>query len=246
MDNALDIINNSGAFVKGRSQFIKEVLREKVVDMGLPSNLKWAVCDIDITQKDGFCKTPFTYDKSFFSWGNIVGHTPKNNSFIDVYDWGSVNPAEPWYDGQPYGNTKGATLMGNIPVGEEFDAARATLGQNWRMPTTDEFAELLAGSIYINADGTEVDISKGDKRVIVNNIVGIYLQSKTNGNRLFFSASGLGVGNSWNNRGVNGYYWSSMFDSSRNAINLSFYSGNVNPQRINNRCDGFAIRAVHE
>ena len=217
---------------------------DMAVDMGLSSGLLWAKCDIDVTKPRGFCDTPFTYNKSFFSWGNIDGHNPKNNSFAGVYNWGSVNAAEPWYDGQPYGNTKGNTLAGDIPVDEEFDAARANLGSPWRMPTTAEFAELFAGSIYIDATGTEIPAATTDKRVTVNGIVGLYLQSKTNGNRLFFSASGRGNGSSWSNRGTNGYYWSASFNSSRYARSLYFSSGGVNPQYNDGRYYGFAVRAV--
>jgi len=129
-------------------------------------------------------------------------------------------------------------------VGEEFDAARANLGSPWRMPTTEEFAELFAGSIYIDADGNEVASDNVDKRVTVNGIVGLYLQSKTNGNRLFFSASGRGNGSSWNNRGANGNYWSSSFSSSRYARDLYFRSGGVLPQDNYDRLYGFAVRAV--
>ena len=215
-----------------------------VVDMGLTSGVKWAARDLDITKPGGFCDTPFTYDKSFFSWGNIDGHNPKNNSFSGVYNWGGVNAADPWYDGQPYGNTKGNTLSGNIPVGEEFDAARANLGSPWRMPTTTEFAELFAGCIYIDATGGEIPAGTTDKRVTVNGILGLYLQSKTNGNRLFFSASGYGNGSSWNSRRAYGNYWSSSFNSSRYARSLGFGSGGVYPQNDSNRYNGFAVRAV--
>jgi len=215
-----------------------------VVDMGLASGVKWAARDLDITKPGGFCDTPFTYEKSFFSWGNIDGHNPKSNSFAGVYNWGSVNAAEPWYDGQVYGNTKGNTLTDNIPVGEEFDAARANLGSPWRMPTTAEFAELFAGCIYIDATGTEIPAATTDKRVTVNGIVGLYLQSKTNGNRLFFSASGGGNGSSWSSRGAYGYYWSASFYSSRIARSLYFSSGGVDPQNISSRYVGFAVRAV--
>jgi hypothetical protein len=217
---------------------------ELVVDMGLNSGVKWAARDLDLTKPGGFCDTPFTYDKSFFSWGNIDGHNPKNNSFAGVYNWGGVNAAEPWYDGQPYGNTKGNTLTGDIPVGEEFDAARANLGSPWRMPTTTEFEELFAGSIYIDATGTEIPSETTDKIVTVNGIVGLYLQSKTNGNRLFFACSGYGNRSSWSSRGDSGLYWSASFYSSRYARSLGFSSGGVNPQYNNNRCFGFAVRAV--
>lgn len=217
---------------------------ELVVDMGLTSGVKWAARDLDLTKTGGFCDTPFTYDKSFFSWGNIDGHNPKNNSFAGVYNWGSVNAAEPWYDGQPYGNTKGNTLTGDIPVGEEFDAARANLGSPWRMPTTNDFSELFAGSIYIDATGTEIPAATTDKRVTVNGIVGLYLQSKANGNRLFFSASGGGNGSSWSARGSHGYYWSASFYSARSARYLSFDGGGVSPQNLSHRYYGFAVRAV--
>lgn len=246
MDKTLDIINNSGAFIKGQSQFIKEVLREKVVDLGLPSGLKWAVCDIDVTQKDGFCKTPFTYNKSFFSWGNIIGHNPKNNSFEEVYDWGGINPTEPWYDGQVYGNTKGNTLTGNIPISEEFDAARAILGSPLRMPTSDNYVELFNGCIFIDETGAEIPDSTTDKRTTVNGVLGIYLQSKTNGKRIFFSASGRGNELNWNVRGINGYYWASTYNSPRYAKYMLLYSGGVIPQDNSNRYVGLAIRAVHE
>ena len=216
----------------------------KVVDMGLPSGTKWAECDIDLTKTNKFCDTPFTYEKSFFSWGNIDGHNPTSQSSFAPWNWGGVNTQEPWYDGQVYGGTPGNTLTGNIPVDKQFDAARANIGSSWRMPTTAEFNELFAGSIYINADGTEVDTSMVDKRVTVNGIVGLYLQSKTNDNRLFFSVSGYGYGPTWDVSGAYGYYWSSSFHSSRYARCLDFFSGGVNPQDVSNRYFGFAIRPV--
>ena len=215
-----------------------------VVDMGLPSGTKWAARDIDITKPGGFCDTPFVYEKTFFSWGNIDGHNPTSNSSFSPWNWGGVNQAAPWYDGQVYGSTPGNTLTGNIAVGEEYDAARANLGSPWRMPTSAEYAELFNNIIYINADGTEVDTTKTDKRVTVNGVVGLYIQSRLNGARLFFSCSGGGNGTSRYNRGSLGYYWSSTIIDSRFARYLNFYSGGVNPQSNGNRYLGFAVRAV--
>jgi hypothetical protein len=214
-----------------------------VVDMGLPSGVKWASRDIDLTKPGGFCETPFIYEKSFFSWGNIDGHNPSSTSAF-AYDWGGVNGAEPWYDGQVYGSTPGNTLTGNIAVGEDFDAARANLGTPWRMPTSAEFAELFANIKYINADGTEVETTKNDKRVTVNGVLGLYLESTINGARLFFSCSGYGDGRSWYGRGSYGYYWSSTWLSARNARSLYFSSGGVYPQSNDTRCHGFGLRPV--
>ena len=214
-----------------------------VVDMGLPSGTKWAARDIDLTKPGGFCETPFVYEKSFFSWGNIDGHNPSSVSAFD-YNWGGVNVAEPWYDGQVYGSTPGNTLTGNIAVGEDFDAARANLGAPWRMPTSGEYGELFANIIYIDANGDEVDTTKTDKRVNVNGVMGLYLESTINGARLFFSCSGCGYGRTWYSRGSFGYYWSSTWVSARYARNLIFYSGGVFPQNNDNRYHGFALRPV--
>lgn len=60
----------------------------------------------------------------------------------------------------------------------------------------------------------------------------------------FFACSGNGTGTSWNNRTSNGNYWSRSFNSARNARNLNFNSGGVNPQNNNNRYNGFAVRPV--
>ena len=214
------------------------------IDMGLASGVKWATRDIDLTKPGGFCDTPFVYEKSFFSWGNIDGHNPMNNSFSGVYNWGSINSQEPWYDGQVYGNTKGATLVSDITADEEFDAARANLGSQWRMPTITEFKELFDNCIYIDASGAEISAGTTDKRVTVNGIVGLYLQSKTNGNRLFFACSGYSSGTSWSYSGSNGSYWSASFYSARLAGYLSFNGDGVYPQNYYNRYYGFTVRPV--
>ena len=214
------------------------------VDMGLPSGTLWADCNIDVTQSDGFAASPYQYDCSFFSWGNTDGHNPTSNNAFD-YDFGSINSQEPWYDGQVYGTTKGSTLQENIPVNTEYDAAKANLGAPWRMPSSTEFAELFNNVRFINADGTEIDTAQNEKRVIVNSVRGLYLESKINGARLFFSCSGFGDNRVWNNRSSLGVYWSSTWLSTNNAQNMNFGS-NINPQNNNNRFYGFAVRPVRD
>lgn len=225
---------------------------ELFVDMGLPSGVLWAKASIDLTTTSKFQEvdgavSPFKYECSFFSWGNIDGHNPSSTSAFD-YDWGGVNEQEPYYDGQVYGSTPGNTLTGNIPP--SMDAARVNLGAPWRMPSNADFTELFANIDYIDADGNvvtaETSISKtaADKRVTVNGINGLYLRSKINGNRLFFPASGYGSGRSWYGRTGNGDFWSSTFGSARYARDLYFGSGGVSPQGADNRCYGFSVRPV--
>lgn len=212
--------------------------------MGLPSGVLWAPCNIDVSRQDGFAKSPFQYDCSFFSWGNVDGHNPTSPASFSPWDWGGANAEAPWFDGQLYGDTPGNTLTSSIPVGVEFDAARANIGSPWRMPTSADFVELIENVIFIKADGSEVETTKADKRVTVNGIVGIYLQSKINGARLFFAATGYGSGTTRQSRVASGLYWSSSWRSDRFARVLNFNANTVFPTDVGVRSSGFTIRPV--
>ena len=206
------------------------------VDMGLPSGVKWARKNLDMSQDSGFAASEYQYECSFVSWGNTDTHNPTSTSAFD-YNWGSAN------DG-PYASTPGAALTANASVG--FDAARANLGAPWRLPTTEEFAELFNSSYtkYIDADGNDIAAATTDKRVTINGVMGIRLKSKINGNILFFACSGYGGGASWGGRGSRGDYWSSSLYSATSGRGLSFDSGGVSPQGHSNRFYGFAVRPV--
>ena len=183
MDPKIQLLKNS-ALQLGKTIYRGRLNAEDYIDMGLPSGTKWAAANLDVTTESKLAESPFQYKCSFFSWGNIEGHNPTDDILFN-YNFGNANQAEPWYEGRPYGNTPGSTLTGDIPVSDEFDAARALLGDPWRTPTVTEFRELLSYSIYIDADGVEVPAGSTDKRVTVNGIMGIYLQSKIIGLRLF-------------------------------------------------------------
>lgn len=218
-------------------------------DMGLPSGVLWAKRNIDITQQNGFAASEFQYECSFCSWGNTDMYNPNaQNSFAGVYNWGGVNDNEPYYEGQPYGSTPGAALTADF--GPSFDAARRHLGAPWRMPSKEEFKELFDNCDFIDADGNIVSASTSvagtaaDKRITMNGIVGLRLRSKINGNVIFFPASGNGDGTTWGNRGSNGFYWSSSWNSARDARNLFFSPSGVSPQYTDYRCSGFPVRPV--
>ena len=205
------------------------------VDMGLPSGLKWAKKNIDVTQANGFAASEYQYECSFVSWGNTDMYNPADASSFS-HNWGTGN------DTEPYVSSPGAALTGNIAP--SMDAARANLGAPWRMPTTEEYAELFANIDYINADGSVINTAQANKLVTMNGITGIRIKSKINGKILFFPCSGFGHGTSWNNRGSYGHYWASSLYSAALGRNLGFYSGGVHPQDYNDRVFGFAVRAV--
>lgn len=208
--------------------------QELIVDLGLPSGRKWATHNIDVTMQNGFTKSIYQYECSFFSWGNTFGVNPISTSAFS-YDWGAGN------DG-PYASTPGASLTGNAGLG--YDAAFANFGNSWRLPTTEDFAELFNSSYtkYVDANGDEV--TGTNKLVTVNGVVGIRLMSLINGKTIFFPCSGSGHGTSLVNRGAGGNYWSSSRNSATQGRRLNFGSGGVGPQNNSDRFYGFAVRPV--
>ena len=83
------------------------------VDLGLPSGLKWATCNVGAS-------SPSDYG-NYFAWGETYTkkeHTNDNSRTAD----------------RTFGD-----IAGNV----EFDAARANWGGSWRLPTEAECEELL-------------------------------------------------------------------------------------------------------
>jgi hypothetical protein len=143
-----------------------------------------------------------------------------------------------------YGSTPGGALTASFAADSGYDAARENLGGDWRMPSNANFKELFNNIRYIDAAGNPVDSSKTDKRVVISGILGLYLESKINGNHLFFPASGSGYGTSWGNLGGGGYYWSSSWYSALLAQLLYFSPGGVGSQGTSTRYLGFAVRPI--
>lgn len=93
------------------------------VDLGLPSGTLWAKCNVGATSPE--------QAGLYFSWGNVDGYRPVNDSFSGVYD----------FDQATYAQTPGSTLTGNIDLPN--DAARFNMGKPWRMPTRVDLQELI-------------------------------------------------------------------------------------------------------
>ena len=108
------------------------VTNHEYVDLGLPSGTLWAAYNIG-------ANIPESYG-DYFAWGETE---PKNTFFIESYKW---------YDG------KGGTTKYNPNVDTlkillpEDDAATVKWGPEWRMPTKDEFRELIDKCQYTRTD----------------------------------------------------------------------------------------------
>ena len=83
------------------------------VDLGLPSGLKWATCNVG-------ANSPEEYGE-YYAWGDTVTH-----------DDGYGHKYSTWMKGM-------CDIGGNV----QFDVARKKWGGNWRMPTEVEMKELI-------------------------------------------------------------------------------------------------------
>ena len=149
----------------------------RYVDLGLPSGLLWATCNIGAKEswESGL----------YFSWGNVDGHAKDSG-----YDFGTSN------DG-PYASTSGASLTGDIPVNPTYDAARANLGGSWRIPTVSEFKELRNNctSVWTTQNGVSGRIftSKINGNSVFFPAAGLCIESTTinDGNAGYYRSSSL-------------------------------------------------------
>ena len=241
----------SGKTIKEALAYIAPVAdNEQLVDMGLPSGLLWAKANIDITTDSGFQEvegdvSPFKYECSFCSWGNTDIYNPMSDK---SYVIGSNSNSFNYNFGTSYDSSPGGTLTANL--GPSFDAARANLGAPWRIPTNNEFIELVDNCDFVDADGNVVTASTSvagtdaDKRITMNGIIGIRLRSKINGNTLFFPACGYGSNGIWNERGQQIKYPSSVFGSSSYCRGLLFTETIAQKDYSMTRNRGYAIRPV--
>ena len=157
------------------------------VDLGLPSGLKWATCNVGANapeEQGGYYAWGETATKALYDWSTYKFGTENNFS--------------------RYNSEDGKTVLEL-----EDDAANANWGGSWRMPTADEFQEIIDNCTWTyNAEN------------------GGYTVTGTNGNSIFLSKTGFYYGSTFMD--MAGYYRTSSL--SENSKSLSIYVSHWNPE----------------
>ena len=83
------------------------------VDLGLPSGLKWATCNVGASRPE---------------------------DYGDYYAWGEIQPKSEYTEEN---SLTFESTIGNISGNSRYDVARAQWGSSWRLPTEGECKELL-------------------------------------------------------------------------------------------------------
>ena len=171
-----------------------------VVDLGLPSGLKWAACNVGATKPEEY--------GNYYAWGETE---PKTIYDWDTYKWcnGSDNTQTKYCTSSDYGIVDDKTVLELAD-----DAARANWGGQWRMPTDAEWTELRTNCTWTWT---------------TKNSVNGYEVKGTNGNSIFLPAAGYRYRTLWDNADFEGYYWSSslLTDYPVGAWYVRFFSDHV-------------------
>lgn len=137
---------------------------------------------------------------------NVGASSPFDNG--NCYAWGETTTNSSYTGDNSRTYEK---RMGDISGNTRYDAATANWGSGWRMPTREEFEELVYKCAW---EWT----SQGGRNG--------YKVTGPNGNSIFLPVTGWCYGTSLNYAGDGGYYWCSTphGSSAQNACHLYFYS----------------------
>ena len=166
------------------------------VDLGLPSGTLWATCNVGANSPEEF--------GDYFAWGETE---PKN-----VYDWKSYkygnferNELTKYCTDSSYGLNG---FVDNLTVLEPADdAATANWGEDWRMPTREEWEELYQKTTctWTTQNGVQGRLLTG-----------------WNGNSIFLPATGFFLDGALICPGL-GIYWSSTLHAGFPERGWSFH-----------------------
>ena len=177
--------------------FTTEAFKYTAVDLGLPSGLKWATCNVGATAPEEY--------GDYFAWGdpepNYTSQDPltwRGNK--TGYNWASYKfelgtgwegPFSKYVIENSYniGNVDNKTVLD-----PEDDAAAVNWGGTWRMPTLAEWRELLDECTWT--------------RTTQNGVNG-RLVTGPNGNSIFLPAAGYRYYTGFVDAGSTGSFWSS-------------------------------------
>ena len=198
----------------------------QAVDLGLPSGIRWASCNVGATTPEGY--------GYYFAWGETES---KKDYSWETYKYANV--------GEFYHHkfTKYCTdassgdngFIDNKTVLEpEDDAATANWGDVWRMPTDAEWTELREQCTWT--------------WTAQNGVNGYQVASKTNGNSIFLPAAGFRDGNAAPYvAGRRGYYGSSsLLENSSDDVWIVTFNHEKVERDNDKRNKGLSVRPVQD
>ena len=194
------------------------------VDLGLPSGLQWATCNVGAT-------TPEAYG-NYYAWGEtefkgLTSHYWNNYKWCD----GSGETQTKYCNNSSWGKDGYTDNKTELELAD--DAAHANWGGKWRMPTAAEWKELIDNCTWTWTDNYNNTGVAG----------GIVVAS--NGNSIFLPAARI-YGEYGQAAVISGSYWSSSLDDSQSnlARGVALYSNKKVNSYTFYRYAGMSVRPV--
>ncbi|MBP5323110.1 MAG: hypothetical protein J6Y84_04875 [Bacteroidaceae bacterium] len=220
--------NSSKQYIYGDNMFVDSLIVENhtYVNLGLPSGTLWATCNVGAESPED--------NGDYFAWGETEGYNEGKTDFSwSTYKWcnGSISTITKYCNNSSYGNNGFRDILTELELSD--DAAYVKWGPAWRMPSKEQFDELI-NSEYTTTEWTTQ-----------NGVNGRKITSKSNGNSLFLPVAGYRGGSSLNYAGSYGYYWSRTLNPGNPyyAWHLSFDPSFVGTSN-GGRCSGRSVRPV--
>ena len=192
------------------------------VDLGLPSGKKWAKCNLGANSEEE--------SGLYYQWGDIRGYAAEQVGTDEQFDWANYKFS---IDGSSSNFSKYNSVDNKTQFDLEDDAVYAALGGNWRMPTKDDFQELI--------DYTTTGVTS------ISGIQGMKFTSRHNSNYLFFPFAGYAFSGSM--RDVGSYFdcWSSTMRSVGSGNAWGLYGGSGGNMYLGNydRRFGQSVRGIY-
>ena len=218
----------------------KDELGHKYVDLGL--SVKWATCNIGDS-------IPSEYG-AYYAWAVLK----EDNAGIRNYTWGEFShhisviesnledPLDVSFNADSYSSDEVCGNCNKMMKYNEFDkkviieqnddVASTEWGKDWRIPTKEEWDELLSKCSW---DWKKLGHGYG------------YKVTASNGNWIFLPAAGAFGGSITYEVGSSGLYWSSTLDTADvNKAFLLTFDSNDNKIISYPREDGCSIRPVRK
>lgn len=134
--DSINIEFNKLKVEKNKKKRSNELYKKGYVDLGLPSGLLWATCNVGANRPEEF--------GDYLAWGEI---TTKSSYNLENYKW--------------YNHTKYCSNnIESFSLASSDDAAKVRWGDEWRIPLCSEFEELIK---YCNWEWTVLNGVKGNK-----------------------------------------------------------------------------------
>ena len=156
----------------------------KAIDLGLPSGRLWADRNVGAEKETDYGK--------YFQWGDTTGYTDASHSIWDrcpgngCYSSFNRNSIAAW----------DAETLFDRNLKPDFDAATVNMGSKWRMPTIEDYTELINNTNYEVAE--------------INGVKGAKFINKSDASKyIFLPFAGFAANGSFEIQGIGVLIWSS-------------------------------------